>query len=95
MLVVTAKFEYLPGKREVFLEEMEHLVNCTRKEVGCISFSLFDSQENPDHFMLFEEWEGPAAINYHKTTEHYKRFSILSSQFVAKKEATVYNVIKE
>jgi quinol monooxygenase YgiN len=37
-----------------------------REEPGCINFSFYRNVENPDQFILHEEWEDEAALDAHR-----------------------------
>ncbi len=46
------------------------LVGPTREEAGCVSYELFQSNDDPTEFVTVEEWTDDAAIDRHMTTEH-------------------------
>ena len=37
--------------------ELEKLIAITRLEPGCVQYDLHQDNENPTHFMFFENWE--------------------------------------
>lgn len=44
----------------------------TVKEPGCFKFDVLQSRENPKHFMLWECWQGEAALKAHFEMPHTK-----------------------
>lgn len=44
----------------------------TRAEPGNIRYDLYQSTENKNYFMRFEQWRNPAALDAHKQTPHLK-----------------------
>jgi quinol monooxygenase YgiN len=54
--------EYLILTREVVTE--------TRKEKGCIMYTLHEDINDPSIISTIEEWENEEAINLHNKSEH-------------------------
>ncbi len=55
--------------------EMLKLIAPTRKEVGCIEYTLHQDNQNPAVFVFYETWESAAAIAEHIGSEHYKAYA--------------------
>lgn len=53
------------------------LYNCenSRREEGNVSFDLVELKDEPTKFILLEHFRDAAAIEFHKTTEHYKKWA--------------------
>lgn len=51
----------------------EHSV-ATRTEPGCISFSAYRNAEQPDRFVLVEQYVNEAALRTHRETAHFRQF---------------------
>jgi len=63
---------------DAFLAAMETDVKGSRdKEAdpGCLRFDLMRSQEKPNQFVFFESYVDDDALNFHKTTDHYKAWA--------------------
>ncbi|EGC38144.1 hypothetical protein DICPUDRAFT_29180 [Dictyostelium purpureum] len=58
-----------------FVEEFEkfaqNLVHNSRKEEGCISYTLNKDSEIPNKYYFVEEWKSMDAIEFHKNTTHF------------------------
>ncbi|HWS30170.1 MAG TPA: putative quinol monooxygenase [Clostridia bacterium] len=94
MIVTAAYFSCKPDARGLFLGEMDLLVQATRQEAGCISFSLYESVEAKNRFLLLEEWRDSSALDEHKKLAHYARFNGLAQQMFSDKVVHNYPVEK-
>lgn len=45
------------------------LVEATRQEEGCLSYELFDGEN--DSFLFYEHWASKAALDTHSRSEHF------------------------
>ena len=70
MIVVIAKFMALPGKKAEMLAAAQDLIAATRKEEGCISYTLLDDPYVENSLTFLEEWTDKAALQSHTTTPH-------------------------
>lgn len=68
---VIAKVLSLPNTLEDTKALLISLVEPTRKEEGCISYELWQNQENPNEFSFVEEWVDQAALEAHFLTPHF------------------------
>ncbi len=59
-------------KQQLFLSIVKQLVEESRKEKGCISYTLHQNTTNPLHFCIIEQWEDENAIQQHNQTNHFK-----------------------
>lgn len=53
---------------------MEELVEPTREEPGCLRYALYRAKEQPDMWLLFEEWKSEDDLKAHVETPHMKAF---------------------
>ncbi len=91
LVYVEVKPEYIEAFKKVSMYNCEN----SRKEEGNISFDLFQETENPAKFVLCEHFRDREAIDYHKTTEHYKKWAEEASEYMASpRTRTVYNFIE-
>ena len=70
MILVSAKFKAKPGMREKVVEISRHAVECTRKEKGNISYTLYKSSDDEETLMYFEEWTDIESLRAHLKTQH-------------------------
>ena len=71
MLKVIARSRIKPGCKDEYMSKVRELVERSRAEEGCISYTLNQSQSDPNLVSFFEEWKDQAAFDFHKQTEHF------------------------
>ncbi|MEZ5590032.1 MAG: putative quinol monooxygenase [Gammaproteobacteria bacterium] len=54
--------------------ELEKLVPITRAEQGCLQYDLHQDNENPAHFMFYENWESRELWQTHMNNQHLKDY---------------------
>ena len=50
--------------------ELEKLIPITRAEEGCLQYDLHQDNENPAHFMFYENWESREHWQAHMNAPH-------------------------
>ena len=68
---------------EKFSEACVYNHDNSRKEPENIRFDVLQSKDDPTKFMLYEVFEDDAAITFHKTTEHYKKWAEVAEESMA------------
>lgn len=66
MATLIAKTDKVDGT----LAALSSLVEPTRNEEGCISYELFQSNDDPTEFVTIEEWRDQASIEAHMGSDH-------------------------
>ena len=94
MIVSHGKFTILPDQIERARELMMTMVQDTIKEPGCITYDYFESLNNPNTMMLFQEWESIEAINDHFATKHMAEFLKVLPELLAEEVITHRYAIK-
>ncbi len=82
-LTVVAHSYAKPGKVEVLREELLKLVKATRSELGCMNYDLHQDDQDPAHFMFYENWETREHWLQHNETAHIAAYRAISSDLVA------------
>jgi autoinducer 2-degrading protein len=73
MIVLLARYRVSPGKGdevEAALKRMAPLV--AEKEPGCRLYHASRSVEDPDLFLLYEQYEDAEALEAHRETPHFE-----------------------
>lgn len=73
MIVVTAKCRLIQGKKNEFNELAAELITETRKEKGCIEYSLYEDVNNEDMLCFIEKWESEELLQMHIQSKHFKK----------------------
>ena len=94
-LRVIAKVKARPGKANELLTLLSTMIEPTRKEPGCISYSLLQNKEDPADFALIEEWQNSTALQSHFATKHFKDALVkLPNLVAAEPDIQRYHLVK-
>ena len=81
MLILSVNLRVPRAEQETLRPEMEKVVQASRKEPGCLSYSYgFDLLE-PDIVRVFEVYKDDAALKAHGESEHFKAWRAVSGQY--------------
>ena len=69
-LTIVANIKANPDKITLVKAELEKLVPITRAEAGCINYDLHQDNDNPAHFMFYENWESRELWQTHMNAPH-------------------------
>lgn len=87
MLVQAVRFAFAPEDGDKVEAMLRELRDASRAEAGIIAFDVGRSQEKPNVFALWEVYRDRAALDFHKTTEHYQRLVIDGVRVLAKERS--------
>ena len=73
-LTIVANIHAKSDKIDLVKSELEKLIAPTLKEEGCINYDLHQDNENPAHFMFFENWESRELWQVHMEMQHLKDY---------------------
>ena len=73
MIVLVARYYAKPGTGDKVEAALREMIPLARQEQGCVLYYVNRSRENPDEFLLYEQYEDEAALMAHRETPHYKR----------------------
>lgn len=72
-MTITKKVTFIA--KEDGVEKMKELLTAmvkpSKAEDGCILYDIFQCKERPEKFFAVETWRDEAALEGHKSTEHY------------------------
>ncbi len=75
LVTVVAEMKAKPGKEEALREAILKLIDPTRKEDGCVQYDLHVSNEDPGHFVFYENWTSAQHLAKHAASDHLKAFA--------------------
>lgn len=90
MRKIIARFEVPSINHERFKELFKMLISETRKEPGCLRYDLFQSLENPNLFIVDEEYKDKESIEFHRNTAHFQRIVPEVVLLASKREVETY-----
>ena len=71
-LTIVANIKAKADKVDLVKSELEKLIEPTRVETGCVQYDLHQDNENPCHFLFFENWESRELWQNHMESDHLK-----------------------
>ncbi len=73
-LTIVANIKAKAGQAESVKAELLKLTAPTRGEAGCVQYDLHQDNEDPSHFLFFENWESRELWQDHMGSEHLAAF---------------------
>lgn len=73
-LTIVANIKANSNKVDLVKAELEKLIPITRAEQGCINYDLHQDNENPAHFVFFENWESRELWQTHMNNQHLQDY---------------------
>ncbi|GAM75992.1 hypothetical protein JCM19241_290 [Vibrio ishigakensis] len=73
-LTIVANIIAKQDKIELVQSELLKLIETTRAEKGCINYDLHQDNENPAHFLFFENWETRELWQDHMSNNHLAEY---------------------
>jgi len=73
-LTIVANIKTNADKIDPEKAELEKLIDITRAEEGCINYDLHQDNENPSHFLFYENWESRELWQVHMNNQHLKDY---------------------
>jgi quinol monooxygenase YgiN len=58
------------------VNDVVKLVDITRAEEGCINYDLHQDNENPAHFLFYENWESRELWQTHMANDHLAAYMV-------------------
>jgi quinol monooxygenase YgiN len=70
MLTIVANIHASSDQIDLVKAELEKLIPITLAEEGCIQYALHQDNENPAHFLFYENWESRELWQAHMNAPH-------------------------
>lgn len=91
-LTIVANIFAVPEKQGLLKQELENLIAPTLEEEGCVQYDLHQDNEDPNHFLFFEQWENRELWQAHMKSDHLAAFLNATEGAVANLE--IYEMSK-
>ena len=69
-LTIVANITARKNQIELVKKELQKLIEPSRAEKGCLSYELYQDNDNPAHFVFYETWESEEDLKKHMESEH-------------------------
>ena len=89
-LTIVASITAHPDKIDLVNAELTKLIDPTRAEPGCLQYDLHQNNEDPTHFLFYENWQSRDHWLAHMDTEHIAAFKANTDN--ALKDFTLYEM---
>lgn len=73
-LTIVANIKANVDNVELVKAELLKLIEVTRAETGCINYDLHQDNENPAHFMFYENWQSRELWQMHMANQHLQDY---------------------
>jgi quinol monooxygenase YgiN len=92
-LTIVANITTRADKIDLVKAELLKLIEVTRAEAGCIHYDLHQDNENPAHFMLYEDWVSRELWQTHMNAPHLAAYLAATESAVVEFTLTEMSVI--
>ena len=79
---IVARISAKEEKREFVKAELIKLVGFSKSDEGCINYDLHQDNENPNLFVVYENWENKDALQKHASSKHFVNYVELTKDAV-------------
>ena len=73
-LTIVANIKAKSDKVKLVKAELLKLIDITRAEEGCLQYDLHQDNENPAHFLFYENWESRELWQTHINNQRLKDY---------------------
>ena len=75
MVSYIVELKFTPEDRAEIAEILRQLAGASRLEPGCVSFIPHQLQDDPDTVLIYEQYKDDAALESHRTTQHFLQYA--------------------
>jgi (4S)-4-hydroxy-5-phosphonooxypentane-2,3-dione isomerase len=73
----------VPAELSKFLELAKDNAETAIKEPGVREFNVMQLATNPNHVVFYEVYDNEAALNAHRSSDHFKKYQAATANMVA------------
>jgi quinol monooxygenase YgiN len=74
VLTLIVHYQAQTGEGDVVAATLAKHTAATRQEPGCVQFITYRSREDPDRFILYEQYVDDDSLEAHRQTPHFQRY---------------------
>ena len=82
-LTIVADIKAKSDQIDLVKAELLKLIATTRAEAGCVDYDLHQDNEDPAHFLFYENWESRELWQAHMGAQHLKDYMAATDGAVA------------
>lgn len=87
-LKIIARIQVKEENVDFVKNELLKLIEPTKKEEGCLKYTLHQDINNPNIFMFYEIWENKELLEKHLKNEHLVNYMKVTEGMIEKFEIT-------
>jgi quinol monooxygenase YgiN len=91
-LTIVADITAQVDKVDFLKSELEKLIDTTRAESGCVQYDLHQDNDNPAHFLFYENWESREQWQAHMNAQHLQDYKLATADAV--ENISIYEMTK-
>lgn len=92
-LTIVADIHVHPDQVDRVRSELRKLIEPTLAEEGCLQYDLHQDNEDPAHFLFFENWESRELWQKHMKAPHIEAFGAATEGAIA--EVRLYEMSRD
>lgn len=75
-MTIIATYNVSEGNGDRVAELLKGYVPKVLTEPGCLAFDVYRSNDNPNRFVLVEQYTGQAAVEAHMSADHFDEVAV-------------------
>ena len=75
MVSFVVRLKFAPEDRTDAAATLALLATESRREPGCITYIPHQFQDDPNTFLIYEQYRDPQALEAHRASEHFIKFA--------------------
>ena len=91
--ILVVEYDIVPAEIDKYLTALKEAGAATVKEKGFRQLSITVSKNDPNHVLLFEAWDNPAAHAAHVATDHFKKYQATTGNMIAKRNVRMFSSV--
>jgi quinol monooxygenase YgiN len=76
MISFTVRMRFEPTDVEEIRGHLQALTSASRKEPGCANYVAHFLADEPSTVLIYEQYTDDAALDFHRSTPHFKQHAI-------------------
>ena len=92
-IVNAINLDIAPDQFDKFMEVAKENAAASTKDPGCREFNIAVAENDPHHVMFLEVYENAAALDYHRSTAHFKKFQEVTKDMVVKRDVRRFTAV--
>lgn len=80
MIVLAVTWLANPGKEDEVAETFRRLQAASRREAGCLMYTVHRHKNDPRRFFIYEQYRDEEALQQHRDSAHFQQYAVAELQ---------------